>query len=136
METTTSCTVTQQDPAWPVAGLFLDALTRRDFDALHSVLDDDVRMRALVPPGPFELHTADAVAERFGAWFGGPDDFEILDASIGAVGPRLYARWRVRMSPHGRPEESRVAEQHVFITGTATVESLDLLCSGFHRGRR
>jgi hypothetical protein len=128
--------VTRQDPAWPVAGLFLDALTRRDFGALRSVLDDDISMRALVPPGPFELRTADAVAGKFGAWFGGPDDFELIDASIGEVGPRLYARWRVCMWPPGHPEESRVAEQHGFITGTATIESLDLLCSGFHRGRR
>jgi hypothetical protein len=129
----TSCSVARtQSSAWPNAGLLLDALTRRDFDAMEALLDDDVRFRALVPRGPFELDSAEATAAKFRSWFGGEDDFEVLDAAIGEVGPRLYLRWRVRMSPPGRPEESRVAEQHVFTTGAARIASLDLLCSGFH----
>jgi ketosteroid isomerase-like protein len=114
----------------------LDALTRRDFDAVQAVFDDDVRFRALVPSGPLELDGAEAAAQKFRSWFGGEDEFEVLDASIGEVGSRLYARWRVGMCPPGRPGESRVAEQHVFTTGTTRIASLDLLCSGFHASVR
>ena len=122
---------TRRETAWPVIGLLLDALTQRDFDAMQRLFADDVRFRALVPPGAFELYTAEQTAAKFRSWFGGEDDFEILDASLGQVGSRLYARWRARMSPPGQLAESRIAEQHVFTTGTARIETLDLLCSGF-----
>ena len=129
---TTSCSVTaHRETAWPVVGLLLDALTQRDFDAMHRLFADDVRFRALIPPGALELHTAEETAAKFRIWFGGEDEFEILDASLGQVGSRLYARWRVRMWPPGRPTESRIAEQHVFTTGNRRIETLDLLCSGF-----
>ena len=118
--------------AWPVAGLLLDALTRRDFDALQACLDEGVRFRALVPPGPFQLDGAADTAARFGAWFGGDDHFEVADAAVGQLGARMYARWRVRMWPSGRPDQARVAEQHVFTTGNDRILTLDLLCSGFH----
>lgn len=136
METTGCSVAAHQSSVWPIAGLLLDALTRRDFDAMQELLDDDVRFRALVPSGPFQLDTAEASAAKFRSWFGGEDEFEVLDASIGEVGARLYARWRVRICPPGRPGESRVAEQHVFTTGTTRIASLDLLCSGFHASIR
>lgn len=116
-----------------MVGLLLDALTHRDFDAMHSLFAEDVRFRALTPPGAFEVHTATETAAKFRSWFGGEDEFEILDASLGQVGSRLYARWRARMSTLSQPAESRIAEQHVFTTGTARIETLDLLCSGFQK---
>lgn len=122
--------------AWPIVGLLLDALTRRDFDSMQRLFADDVRFRALVPPGPFEFETAAAATAIFRAWFGGEDDFEVLDASLGQVGSRPYARWRVRMAPGGRPMESRIVEQHVFTTGTDRIDTLDLLCSGFQQDLR
>lgn len=116
---------------WPVVGLLLDALTRRDFAAFGACLADDVRFRALVPPGPFELGTAAETEARFRRWFDGEDAFEVVDASVGQLGGRLYARWRIRMQPPGRPEAARIVEQHIFTTGNERVETLDLLCSGF-----
>jgi len=133
MEKTTCSVTAHRSTGWPIGGLLLDALTHRDFDAMCNLFDDNLRFRALVPSGPFELTSADAAAAKFRSWFGGEDDFEVLDASLGQVGSKLYARWQVRLAPPGRPTESRVAEQHVFITGTQRVEALDLLCSGFQR---
>jgi hypothetical protein len=131
---TTACSVTaHRSTAWPIGGLLLNALTHRDFDAMQQLFDDNVRFRALVPSGPFELDTAEATAAKFRSWFGGADDFEVLDASLGQVGSKLYVRWQVRLCPRGRPNESRVAEQHVFTSGTERIETLDLLCSGFQR---
>jgi hypothetical protein len=118
-------------PAWPPAALILEALGRRDFDALQRCLDDDVRLRALTPRGVVEADGAVAVAATFRTWFGGDDRFDVIDASLGQVGARIYARWRVRMWPGDHRGEPRTAEQHVFTTGGNRVASIDLLCSGF-----
>lgn len=133
MDTTTALPPIDDTHGWPVVGLLLDALTRRDFDAFGACLAPDVRFSGLVPRGPFELDSATATADKFRTWFGGDEVFEVVDASVGQLGSKLYARWRIRMYPVGRPEEARQAEQHVFTTGTDRVESMDLLCSGFHR---
>lgn len=133
MESTTCSVPADRTTAWPVAALLLDALTQRDFDAMRSLFASDIRFRALVPPGAVEFHTADEAAAKFRTWFGGDDAFEVLDASLGQVGSRLYVRWRVKLTPADRPDESRVAEQHVYTTGTRCIETLDLLCSGFHK---
>ncbi|RNL63789.1 nuclear transport factor 2 family protein [Nocardioides marmoriginsengisoli] len=127
-----TCAVPDARSSWPVAGLLLDALTRRDFAGMRVCLDDRVRFRALTPPGLVELDTADDVIARFTTWFGGDDAFEVLDASVGQVGSRLYARWTVRLTPPGDPGAARIAEQHVYTRGQDRIESLDLLCSGFH----
>lgn len=126
------CTLLQDRPGWPVAGILLDALTRRDFAAMGACFDDRIAFRALVPPGLIELDNAADVVARFTTWFGGEDTFEVLDASVGQVGSRLYARWKVRLTPVGEPGAARVAEQHVYTRGEDTITSLDLLCSGFH----
>jgi ketosteroid isomerase-like protein len=118
---------TDTEVGWTIAGGFLDALTRRDFEALQACLTEDVRFRALVPRGPFELSGASTTADRFRTWFGDKDVFELLDAAIGQIGPRVYMRWRFHTS-------AGVVEQHAFATGTERIDSLDLMCSGFQRG--
>ncbi len=128
----TATTDRREHAQWPVAGLFLDALTRRDFSAMADSLEHDVRFRALVPSGPFELTGAEDTAGRFERWFGGDDGFEIVDASIGQVGTCLYLRWRVRMHAASAPHAARLAEQHAFARAGQRIESLDLVCSGFH----
>lgn len=133
METDTICPVPlSPTPAWTVAGLLLDALTRRDFAALERCLAPDVRFRALVPPGLVTFDEASLTAAKFETWFGGADEFEVVDATVGQIGARLALRWRVRMWPCGDPGAARVVEQHVYATGTGSIESMDLLCSGFH----
>ncbi|WP_405485986.1 nuclear transport factor 2 family protein [Nocardia sp. NBC_00511] len=123
------------DSAWPAAATLLDSLVRRDFPTLATCLGTQVRFRALVPPGPFELTGPDAVAGQFEKWFGGPDEFEVVDAAIGQVGERVYLRWRVHMNPAGTGETGRTAEQHVFATVTDRVDTLDLVCSGWQPDR-
>src|SRR5215469_7533029 len=118
--------------AWPVAGEFLQALGTRDFEALQACLLQDVRFRAMVPRGPFELTGAAETAARFRRWFGDYDVFDVLDAAIGSVGPRLYLRWRLRTGYHDTPQDCSVIEQHVYMTANERIDALDLLCSGFH----
>jgi hypothetical protein len=75
----------------------------------------------------------DDVAGWFRSLFGGPDDLELVDGTVGEIGPRLYMRWRVSLTPTGTAGRRRLAEQHVFaMTGTGGhITALDLLCSGF-----
>jgi SnoaL-like domain len=117
--------------AWPVAGLFRESFAHRDFPGLAACLHPDLRFRALVPPGPFETLGVEEAMSRFRRWFDGEDDFEVLDASIGQVGARIYLRWRVRMRAAADPESVRLVEQHAFASAGERIESLDLLCSGF-----
>lgn len=128
--TSTAAPPSTDATALPAAARLLDALTRRDFDALAQSLSPTIAFRALVPPGPFALDGADVVAAKFAQWFGGPDSFEVLDASIGPIGSKTAMRWRVRMC--AVDGAARVVEQHVFATGAEQLDSIDLLCSGFH----
>jgi hypothetical protein len=118
---------------WSVGGAFLEGLTARDFQAVAATLHPDVRMRALLPSRLAELHGRDAVAETLESWYGPATRFEILHASVGEVAGRLQLTWRarVRPAPFGIGDGWHVIEQHVFINATETIESLDLLCSGF-----
>ena len=114
-------------------GLFLEALARRDFPAMACCLAPTVHFRALLPPRNVDVVGYEATMAEFRLWFANEaEGFEILDATIGEIGPRLYLRWRVRMTPldpgQGQP---RIVEQHAFATGGEQLESLSLLCSGF-----
>lgn len=131
MDTTTIIEPTTTRP--PITGELVRAMSCRDFTAFEACLADDAHLRALVPSGPFELDGAATITERFETWFGGADDFALLEATAGAVGAKRYLRWRIRLNPPGQPESGRVAEQHLFLTGTASIESIDLLCSGFQQ---
>src|SRR5258708_21252681 len=86
-------------PRYSVAGTFLEGLASQDFDRLTSALSDDVHLRALVPIGLKEWDGAQQVKATFTAWFGDVDDFELVDATVGEVGPRLHMRRRLRVHP-------------------------------------
>jgi hypothetical protein len=113
---------------WAVAGMFLDARTRRDFTALRACLDSEVRLQALAPRGPFELCGADETVGHFAHWSGECDVLEVLDAAIGQVGTRMYLRWRVQQRTPGSCA-AELIEQHAFVTADDRIRSLDLLCS-------
>jgi hypothetical protein len=113
------------------ADRFVAALARRDFGVMGACLAPGIRFRALVPPGPFEARGRTEVVARLERWFGGEDRFELLAASVDAIGTRLHLCWRVRMTTAGPPPESRLVEQHAFATAADRIEALDLVCSGF-----
>jgi|SRR5215469_2095435 len=123
------------DPRWDVAGQFLAALASRDFPELESCLDTNVRFRALVPRGALEAIGAAQAIALFRRWFGQDDTFDVIDAAIGQIGPRIYLRWQVRTGADGDPSSFRLVEQHAFVTARERIEALDLLCSGFTPSR-
>jgi hypothetical protein len=123
-------TLTEPTARWSVGGLFIEALATRDFEAMAGCLDTDVRLRALLPRGPCERRGRDEVVGQFRSWFGVADELELVDATVGEVGSRLYLRWRVGLAPVGAQGRHRLVEQHAFATTGANISALDLLCSG------
>jgi hypothetical protein len=127
-----------QDPQtvarWSVGGVFLEALANRNFAALAATLAPDVRFRAMLPPGPMDWEGANTVSGVFGSWFGDAQEFELVDATVGEVGGRLHLSWRLRVrpAPFDIGDGWHVIEQQAYANAGDTIESLDLLCSGFH----
>jgi hypothetical protein len=119
---------------WSVGGSFLEALAIRDYERMATTLEPNIRFRALLPPGPMQSQGAPQVAEAFRSWFGGADDFELIDATVGEIGGRLHLSWRIRVrpAPFGIGEGWHVIEQHGYADATDSIQTLDLLCSGFH----
>jgi hypothetical protein len=118
---------------WSVGGVFLEAFANRDYQQLAATLSPEVRLRAMLPPGPMGWEGPATVAEVFGSWFGSAADFELIDAAVGEVGGRLHLSWRVRVrpAPFGIGDGWHVIEQQAYADAGEAITSLDLLCSGF-----
>ena len=134
---TMSDPATQPSARWSVGGVFLEALATRDYRQMAATLSADVRFRAMLPPGPMHWNGADDVAAVFTSWFGEAEDFELIDATVGEVGGRLHLSWRLRVrpAPFGIGEGWHVIEQLAYADAAETIDSLDLLCSGFRPDR-
>ena len=118
---------------WSVGGVFLEALSNRDYALMATTLAPDVRFRAMLPPGPMDQKGRIAIADTFSSWFGTATDFEVVDAAVGEVGGRLHLSWRLRVrpAPFGIGDGWHVIEQQAYADTSDSIESLDLLCSGF-----
>src|SRR6266511_4000087 len=79
-----------------VAGLFLDAIRRRDFDALSGCLHPMVQLRALRPGDAVVRIGASAVTERLSGGFGGWDEAETLRADAWEVAGLFVIAFRLR----------------------------------------
>lgn len=119
---------------WSVGGVFLEALASRDYQLMATTLAPSVRFRAMLPPGPMDREGPAATADVFSSWFGPAEDFEVVDATVGEVGGRLHLSWRLRVrpAPFAIGAGWHVIEQHAYADTHNTIETLDLLCSGFH----
>ncbi|HZR91090.1 MAG TPA: nuclear transport factor 2 family protein [Gaiellaceae bacterium] len=108
----------------------VSAVRARDFDALAACFAAGARVRILTPRSLRELEGPEAAADRFRAWFGDADGFELLDAEVTPVADRLRIRWHTR----GRnPDKGWQENDH---TGYAEVEkgkivTLNVSCAGF-----
>ena len=110
--------------------MLVAALTERDFGRLAGTLAPDVRMRALIPPGPVELSGAEPAAARFAYWFGESNGLELVHSGSDEVGDRLHVFYRLRVKRPGDPW--KVIEQHLFCAlDEGRITALDLVCSGF-----
>ena len=113
-----------------LADMLVESLAEQDFDRLASTLSTNVRMRALIPPGPVELTGAEQAAARFASWFGGANELELVHSGSEEVGDRLHVFYRLRVKRPGDPW--KIVEQHLFCAlDKGRVTALDLLCSGY-----
>jgi hypothetical protein len=129
MTTATSPTA----PQFATAGLFIERLTAGDFDRLALALEPDATLSALLPRGFREWEGRDAICDVFTMWFGGLDEYEMLDATVGQVGTRLQLRWRLHVHGGRLGREDFVVEQHCYADAgpNGRIQHLSLVCSGF-----
>lgn len=119
-------------PPWSLGGLLLEALAARDFDRLGACLTPGATMRALTPRGLRQCEGADQVVACLRGWFGGAEEFEVLDGTVGEVGGRVHVSWRLRMHPTPSGDDAwHVIEQQAYLHAGDRIEAIDLLCSGF-----
>ena len=117
---------------WSVAGLLLEALAARDFTQMADYFEPAATMRALLPPGLSELQGATQIIENLRGWFGGAEEFEVLDGTVGEVGGRLHVAWRLRLRPTPWGDQAwHVIEQQAYLQAGERINTIDLLCSGF-----
>lgn len=117
---------------WAVGGVFLEAFASRDYGRMNAILDPAVRLQAMLPEGPTVWEGAAEVTGTFRSWFGETEEFELIDAAVGEVIGRLHVSWRVRVRATPPSCDGwRVIEQHAYIDAGETIESIDLLSSGF-----
>jgi hypothetical protein len=107
------------------------ALTQRDFAQLAGALTSDVRMRALIPPGPVEVSGAEATAAKFSSWFGDAEEFELVRSGSETVADRVHVFYRLRVKKPG-DDIRKIVEQHLVCTfDDDRIAALDLVCTGF-----
>jgi hypothetical protein len=111
--------------------LFVAAVERRDFEILQQSFSEAVRFRALIPSGLREFSNAADARILIEGWFRDADVFEMEYSSIGSVGNRAQAHYRIRLHEEGL---WKVCEQQVFAdVAHGKIAAMDVLCSGFCR---
>ena len=125
---------TQPSSATELGTGLVTALAQRDFPRLADTLTPDVRMRALIPPGPVDVSGAEAAAAKFSSWFGDAEEVELVRSGSDTVADRLHVFYRLRIRKEG--ELSKVVEQHLLCTyDEDRITAFDLVCSGFRPDR-
>jgi hypothetical protein len=118
-------------PATAVAHRFLDALGRRDFVELATCFHAGARLRALVPSRVREEEGSAAIADRYRAWVGSLEDYELVDAGAEEIADVVRLRYAVRgVDPEdGYPtifEQTAYAE-----VADGAFSEMRLVCSGY-----
>ena len=120
-------------PESAAAGSFVEGLAAQDFTQLGDALAADARLRALLPPGPFEWTGAEVIASKFAGWFGDTEEFELIEATVGEVGGRLHLCWRLRLRASRLGAGWFTVEQQAYADTDegGRIARLDLLCTGY-----
>jgi hypothetical protein len=121
---------TQRSSASELGRGLITALAQRDFPRLANTLTPDVRMRALIPPGPVEVSGAEAVAAKFSSWFADAEELALIRSGSDTVADRLHVFYRLRVKKAG--DLTKIVEQHLLCAfDDHRISALDLVCSGF-----
>ncbi len=115
----------------PTATAVAELVAVRDHVRLGEHLTDDVRLRALLPKGPVEVHGRAEALAKLDEWF---EDhvIELQDAEGELVGDRLLVHYRLGFSftegPHVMTQTWVASVGH-----DGRIFRIDLLCSGFRK---
>lgn len=111
----------------------VDALARRDREALAAVLDDQVDFRGLTPGRAWEAGTAAEVVEvLLGSWFEEQDRVvDVVSVEEDAVADTRRVGYRLDLE---LPDGPYVVEQQAYYRAEGDrISHLRVLCSGFRR---
>jgi hypothetical protein len=133
MTTTRGHSAASAVPRSECVSTFLDSLAAQDFAQLGGTIAADARLRALLPSGPREWAGAEVITDRFARWFGGTEDFELVEAAAGPVADRLHLHWQIRLRAERLGAGWFIVEQQAYAdTDTdGLLARLDLLCTGY-----
>ena len=109
---------------------FVAALAERDYSRLARTLAPNVRMRALIPPGPIEISGPEETSAKFSSWFGDVEELEVVSSGSEAIADRLHVYYRLRLRKPG--DVWKLVEQHLLCAlDGVRICALELICSGF-----
>jgi hypothetical protein len=121
---------TQPSSATDPGTALIAALAECDFPRLAGILTPEVRMRALIPPGPIEISGAEAAAAKFSTWFGNAETLELIRSGSDTVADRQHVFYRLRVKKPG--DIPKLVEQHLLCAlEGGRINAIDLVCSRF-----
>lgn len=108
---------------------FAAAVAAHDHDCLRTLLDDEVRLRALLPAQIIEDHGRAAVLARYVEWFGGYSRVELVRAAGDTVGDRVLVHYTVGAVHETGPHV--IAQTLMCGVYDGRIGKIDLVCSGW-----
>lgn len=113
------------------ATTLLAAITSRDMAATAAALHREVRVRALLPGQVELIDGSPEVAARLEAWFGGAEPFEVVSKEVRPVGDKVAIAYRFRLTRPGADAPTEIEQTWMCAGTNGTIETADVLCSGF-----
>lgn len=111
-----------------VATDFLDALARRDWAAVQSLLASNVAFRVLTPRALREADDDTGATAWLARWFGDADELTVLRSEVSSMYDRVSLSYRFRL----HKDRWYVIEQRGYADVVAgEITNLTLVCSGF-----
>jgi hypothetical protein len=108
----------------------ITALLAQDFNTLETLLQPQVRFRALTPRRVCEGQTADEASAWFRLWFGDLDEIQVQHSASDRVFDRLHLSYRLRV--HDVLNGWRLIEQHAYASvQEGQIADMWLICTGF-----
>jgi ketosteroid isomerase-like protein len=111
---------------------FLEALERRDYDALGACLAPDATLRSILPPGLREDDGRDAIVRRFRAWTQDIDEYEFVAAAVEPCSDVLRLSWALEgLDPHYDGDGRSMFEQTAYAeVDDGLIAAMRLACTG------
>jgi TusA-related sulfurtransferase len=113
----------------PAVSGFVAALATRQRSALLESLDDDVRLRALLPRRDVDLTGSPGVADELLGWFAEVPHIAPLETRVEPMGDLWHAGYRWQLD--GLVPTLLVEQQAYCTVANGRITTIRLVCSGF-----